>query len=559
MTLLNFYDRLDAEFQKVIDDNPHDQRLHRDKQNIKSYAFLMWFMQFYGRRPIHNQFITDGDDDTSCDLIFSNKDAFEKTVFYVVQAKWNNRKNALGKFNGETFRATLNDFQLVLSGQKELTRNDNFNRKYEELKKHVENNGDVKFIYLTLCQSNPSVQENIETFERLTNHAVEVIDIERLRRDFIEVNYKKIQPENPLEYDYNPEIEPLVLEIEQLEVEKNYLKVEAPFISYTFLVRPKTIHDLFLKYGFKLFFRNIRNPLIASQYNRQIEQTLKENPSFFMYFNNGITAITNLPPRKINATAKQIDMTGLQVINGAQTVYSIYQAYKNAKNGEKNVMNDNALIRFHLIQGGNRDFELDLARFTNQQNPTESRDFWAYDAVQIRLQNESFKTNYWYEIRRGEFRDTSNDEKVAIVPNDIFAEAYSSFVLKLYPFDRDYLFVSNKKEKKGLYETVFNPKTTFDDMLLAYKMRQFLMPFEEKRPLSHEEQMNLTIHRILLEKLYPTNFNVHLNLLLKENHPYLKRLGAFIEKEKTKIPTDYPKDVYFSSLSFSMTDLEKEV
>ena len=130
MTLQDFYDTLDVEFQKVIDDNPHDQRLQKDKQNIKSYAFMIWFMRFYGRRTIHNQYITDGDDDTSCDIIFSNLDAFGKTVFYVVQAKWNNRKNATSKFSGETFRATLADFELVLTGQKQVSRNENFARKY---------------------------------------------------------------------------------------------------------------------------------------------------------------------------------------------------------------------------------------------------------------------------------------------------------------------------------------------------------------------------------------------------------------------------------------------
>ena len=82
--------------------------------------------------------------------------------------------------------------------------------------------------------------------------------------------------------------------------------------------------------------------------NRQIERTLTENPAFFMYFNNGITAITKHPPRKINATAKQISLTGLQIINGAQTVYSIYQAYKNAKNGDKNFINGSAYARFVL-------------------------------------------------------------------------------------------------------------------------------------------------------------------------------------------------------------------
>ena len=280
-----------------------------------------------------------------------------------------------------------------------------------------------------------------------------------------------------------------------------------------------------------------------------------------MYFNNGITAITNLPPRKINATAKQIDMTGLQIINGAQTVYSIYQAYKNAKNGEKNVINDYALIRFHLIQGGNRDFELDLARFTNQQNPTEPRDFWAYDEVQIRLQNESFKTNYWYEIRRGEFREKPENEDVSIVSNQIFAQVYASFVLKLYQFDEAYLFISNKNENRGLYETIFNHKTTFDDMLLAYKMLRFLnykLPYEGNMSLNAGEQMDFAIHRILLEKLYPTNFNAHVNLLLEKNQKYLKRLSVFIVKEHENIPPDYPTEIHFASLSFSFKDLEDD-
>lgn len=562
MTIQDFYDTLDTEFQKVIDDNPHDQRLQKDKQNIKSYAFMIWFMRFYGRRTIHNQYITDGDDDTSCDIIFSNLDAFGKTVFYVVQAKWNNRKNATSKFSGETFRATLADFELVLTGQKQVSRNENFARKYEELRKHIEQNGDVKFIYLTLCQTNPSVADNIEAFRRSTNHDLEVIDIERLKRDFIEVNYKKNQPENPLEYDYNPEIETIDLEIEQVDIEKNYLKVEAPFIAYTFLVRVKTVHDLFAKYGFKLFFRNIRNPLIASQYNRQIEQTLKDSPSFFMYFNNGITAISSLPPRKINATAKQITMTGLQIINGAQTVYSIYQAYKNAKNGEKNIMNDNALVRFTLIQSGNRDFELDVARYTNQQNPTEPRDFWAYDEVQMRLQNESFRTNYWYEIRRGEFRETPN-KGVEVVSNEVFAKAYTGFVLKREA-NENVFFISREKDENGLYESIFNADTTFDNMLLAYRMNQFL----EVETYSRYND-SLVIMRILLEKIYPTHFNAHVNLILKENPQLLVRLVAFIDIEQIKILEknvtlrNYSstfKDVkaYFEKLPFSAKDLENE-
>ncbi len=473
MTFSDFYDALNNELNDVIADNPQDIRLHKgDDSTRKSFAFLIWFLKFYGKRPIYNLNITEGDDDTSCDIIFSTFDNIGKKIVYVIQAKWKSKKNCTEKLDSTAFKATLDDFKLVYSGQKQFSsKNENFNRQYEELKQHLAANEYVKFVYLTLCQTNPSVSENVEQFKKQYAD-IEIIDIERLRRDFIEMRYKQIQPQNPLEYDYNPENEVITLPIEQLDIEKNFLQVVAPFLSYTFLVRPKAIHDLFEKYGFKLFFWNIRNPLIASSYNHQIEQSLKDSSSFFWYYNNGITAITQRLPKRINTTAKQIEITALQIINGAQTVYSIYQAYKNARNGEKNVINDNALVSFRLIQGiGNRDFELDVTRYNNQQNPTEPRDFWANDPVQIRLQNESFATNYWYEIRRGEFRVVPQNVKV--VSNEDFIRTYLRFK-KHSKFNHLLIWLSNNEKinsfHKGQYEDLFNDKLSFLDLLIAYRI-----------------------------------------------------------------------------------------
>ena len=398
MTFFDFYDAIDAELETIILDNPQDIRLHKGNvEQRKSFAFLIWFLKFYGQRPIYNLNITEGDDDTSCDIIFSTTDIVGKKVFYVVQAKWKTKKNCTDKLDSTAFKSTLDDFKLVYSGQKKYSnKNENFNRKYEELKQHLDENQYVKFIYLALCQSNSSISENLELFRNQTAD-IEIIDIERLRRDFIEVNYKKIQPQNPLEYDYNPENEKITIPIEQLEIEKNFLRVDAPFNAYTFLIRPKTIHDLFEKYKFKLFFRNIRNPLIASEYNHKIVDTMRDEPDYFWYFNNGITAITRDLPRRIHPAAKQIEITGFQIINGAQTVYSVYKAYKEAKNGKREEINK-ALLQLRIIQSINQSFDLNITRFTNQQNPTEPRDFWANDPVQVRLQNESFATNYWYSV-----------------------------------------------------------------------------------------------------------------------------------------------------------------
>jgi hypothetical protein len=520
MKLQEFYTILDSELEDIIKDNPLDKRLHQNPDGKKGYAFLIWFLQFYGQKSIFNQYITDGDDDSSCDIMFSNSDLEGRKVFYVVQSKWNISANSGKKIDSNTFKSTLNDFQHILTGQKKETRNINFNKKYEELKTHIEANGDVKFIYLSLCQNNSSIKEIKESFEKRNNCAVEIIDIERLKRDFIEVRYKEIKPANPLEYDYNPEIESIVLDIEQLGIERNYLEIKAPFESYIFFVRPKTIHDLFEKYGFKMFFRNVRNPLIASDYNKEIEHSLRDNPSYFWYFNNGITAITQSPPKKINGISKQIDITGLQVINGAQTVYSIYKAYQEAKNGQKNVINDNALISFRLIRGGNKDFELDVTRYTNQQNEIQPRDFWANDATQIRLQNESFRSNYWYEIRRGEFRHTP--KTIEYVDNVEFAKAYLTiFLQKPYLLDESMIFVSYKENEKGLYEVIFNEKSYFEDMLSVYMLFQNLELYMKAK--SKKPYISLGLFKTVFERVKP------------EGIPFSKALNGLMENEKSLV------------------------
>jgi AIPR protein len=540
MTLYDFYDALDNELNEVIADNPQDVRLHKgDDSTRKSFAFLIWFMKFYGKRPIYNLSITEGDDDTSCDIIFSTYDNVGKKIVYVVQAKWKSRKNCVEKLDSTAFKATLDDFKLVYAGQKQFSsKNENFNRQYEELQRHLSENQYVKFVYLTLCQTNPSVSENLEQFKKQYAD-IEIIDIERLRRDFIEMRCKEIKPQNPLEYDYNPEEEIITLPIEQLDIEKNFLKVDAPFVSYTFLVRPQTIHDLFEKYGFKLFFWNIRNPLIASSYNQQIEQSLKDSSSFFWYYNNGITAITQRLPKRINATAQQIDITALQIINGAQTVYSIYQAYKNARNGGKSTMNANALISFRLIQGiGNKDFELNVTRYTNVQNPMGVRDFWANHPVQVRLQNESFITNHWYSIRRGEFRVVPSNVKVVL--NEDFIEPYLEF-MNYQPFrlggllhDED--IVTAIWENKEKFDHFFNETINFPDLLLAYRVKETLFPlFTQTNP---DEILYLYDVKIVLSKIFEKNMVQQAHNKLNRNTDFFLKIVAFAQK----IRQDYYKE-----------------
>jgi hypothetical protein len=507
MLTKDFYKVIDAELNVLLEKYKEDKflkKLHQasSMNNRKSYSLLIWFLDFYGRKSNYTDFITDGDNDSSCDIVFDNMDNQGNRVFYVVQSKWNTIENSEKETNKDEILKALSDFETILRGEKQKI-NDKLRIKLEELYKHLQSNGEVKFIFLSLSQYKGNAEENINAFRNSDEKIkFEVIDIQRIRMDYIDRKYKNIEPLNPLENYQNPEESPVKIEI----IQKNgNIKIEKPFEAYLFLMRPKSLYDLFHKYGFALFYKNVRNPLLQSQFNEEMEKTALENPAYFWYYNNGITAITYMLP-SIGKRADTIQLTGLQIINGAQTVYSIYRAYKTASPTKRIQMDNEALVTFRLLKSGGQDFDLNVTRFTNftnSQNSVSDRDLCAHNAIQIELQTASYQTKIWYEKRRGEFRILPDD--VQKIPNFIFANVYLAYylqdpisVLKNHQqqikSNKDLNFISHRNHKQGFYEKIFNQNTRFEDMLAAFYLYHLMV---EQMKLPYEQTFKTNIYYLL--------------------------------------------------------------
>lgn len=470
METTKFRQILDAEIQEIVDKYKDDESIKRhfkQPENQSSYALLIWFLDFYARIFSYRDYITDGDNDNSCDLVFDYNDHLNNRIFYVVQSKW--CKNSKETTSSADIKIALSDFNSILKQEKKNI-NDKLAAKLVELNQHLRNNGEVRFIFFTLSEyKKNSAEEQIAAFiDKNPQIKFEVVDINKIKTDYIDRKYKGIKPINPLDTHLNAEEDVVDLAIVSAE-ESGHTRIQKPFDAYILLLRPKTIWELFKKYGFSLFFKNVRNPLWQSQFNSEIETTAAENPAYFWYYNNGITAITKFLP-KIGHLAERIQLDGgLQIINGAQTAYAIYRAYDKANFSTRKQMDNEMYLTLRLLKSGGRDFDMNVTRYTNSQNPVEDRDFCANDDIQIALQNESFKTNFWYEKRRGEFRNVP--EGVQAVSNVEFARAYLAYHLQK-PFEAtlgdNYFFISNEMNTRGLYEIIFNKKTNFEDVLTAY-------------------------------------------------------------------------------------------
>jgi len=463
-----FYDLIDNrinELSNIFKDNEHLKK--QNEYGKKSFSFLFWFLERYLPKEelsVFENYITEGNDDSSCDIIFNNIDQNGNEIFYVVQAKWFSKKN-INKSNEITkeIKACLTDFQLILSGKKSSKFNQNFNTQYINFLAHKRKNKAVKFIFLALCDGDVNINEYIDNF---VNSLVsfELIDFYKLKEQFIEIEYKGVRTHNPIETPYIPKSE-FELEFE----EKQVIYIDRPFKSNIFLVRPIVIYQLFEKYGHSLFYKNIRNPLPNSHFNEEIKNTILNNSINFWYFNNGITAITD----KISdfyPNSKNVSIKGIQVINGAQTVFSIYQAYKYATKDIRTKMNEEGLVTLRVVTTGGQDFDLKVTRFTNSQNPINERDFHSNDDVQKRLQLEFYKyTNIWYETRRGEFR--KKPKEVTKLTNEILAQTYLAYYLN-DPFNakqsKKLIFIDPRVLSNGLYQKIFNDDTKYDDMLISY-------------------------------------------------------------------------------------------
>lgn len=503
MDNFQFYEIVDRRITELIGVFKDNDFLKKQNgSGKKSFGFLLWFLEKYlpeTELSELDKFITEGEDDSSCDIIFSNSDQLENEIFYVVQAKWFAKQN-INSTNGinREIRACLSDFRMVLGGKKNSNVNQNFNRQYEKLIEHKRNNGKIKFVFLALCDgSTVKLDEYIGDF--ITSLvSFEFVDFYTLKQQFIEIEYKGIKTHNPLETPYIPRLSFRL----EFEINQN-IYISNPFKSCIFIVRPKQIYELFEKFGQSLFYKNIRNPLPSSYFNEEIENTILNNPINFWYFNNGITAITeNIADFHADSTC--VDVKGVQVINGAQTVYSIYKAYKFADDSKRSLMNEHGRITLRIVTTGGEDFDLKVTRYTNSQNPISERDFHANDEVQKRLQYDFFKsTNIWYETRRGEFRKKAVG--VLKITNESFAQCYLAYYLNaphIAKQNKKFLFVSKDIDKNGQYEFIFNDNTKYDDLLIAYYLNSFINNHRNKMKaeiknidtnnMTKEEEVTLT-------------------------------------------------------------------
>lgn len=155
------------------------------------------------------------------------------------------------------------------------------------------------------------------------------------------------------------------------------------------------VHDLFAKYGDKLYSANYRGFLGVDgrkRVNSGIRDSIEKTPGDFWAFNNGITILT----LKLDQSKKAaIDLTGISVINGAQTTGSI----GSMDAGKAKLADVKVLCR--VIECSDQQTIDKIVRFNNTQNVITTWDQFSNDQEQKRIGDEFAELGFKYNRKRG--------------------------------------------------------------------------------------------------------------------------------------------------------------
>lgn len=266
------------------------------------------------------------------------------------------------------------------------------------------------------------------------------------------------QNENPIYVEYGPEE----------NKQKGYIATTTLKDYFDFLVEEDENGNYILKEH--LFESNIRDYQNKTEVNKSIELTLKkhDNAQDFWWLNNGITILADVG----SLTGKTFSLENIQIVNGLQTSYSIFNAFKDNREA---LLEDKRTIFCKIIITEEADSRDAIIKATNSQNAVSPSLLRSTDHIQRDIEQYFKIHGLYYDRRKNYYKNKGKDTK-KIISINYLAQALTA-VLKSSPSKaRTSPTVLTKKDED--YKSLFNEYTNIEIylyvVLIRKKMEQYL-------------------------------------------------------------------------------------
>ena len=197
-------------------------------------------------------------------------------------------------------------------------------------------------------------------------------------------------------------------------------------IGYIALVSLKNYYNFIVENGNlqkHIFDSNVRDYQNKTTVNKEIEDTIiNDNNTDFWWLNNGITIIAGKDSTQIG---KKLSLKNVQIVNGLQTSYSIYNTLKNIKTDE---FEDARSLFVKIIICDQKDVIDRIIRATNSQNPIPSGVLRATDTTQRDIEQYFLSKGYYYDRRKNYYRNLGKPRN-KIISINLLSQCIVSLVL----------------------------------------------------------------------------------------------------------------------------------
>ncbi|MCR1927655.1 AIPR family protein [Enterococcus gallinarum] len=208
-----------------------------------------------------------------------------------------------------------------------------------------------------------------------------------------------------------------------------------------------------------LLFDNVRGYLGENtKFNKNIIDTIKNDPKSFFMFNNGLTMTAkNIEAGFKNGNKKfECTVNGFQIVNGGQTLRTVYE-FSHNEFDENSLADAEVLVRIFQTES-DKQLIHNIAEYTNSQNAISSIDLKSISNFQIQIGAYLESNDILYVRKSGDFGEDNKRYKHRISMEKVAQLIYSYMG---YP-DRA------TNQKKALFEKYYN--AIFDQEKLEFDL-----------------------------------------------------------------------------------------
>lgn len=235
------------------------------------------------------------------------------------------------------------------------------------------------------------------------------------------------------------------------------------------VLRDKEIDENVFEDNVRLYLKQ------KTQVNKNIKITaLSEDAFRFFYYNNGITITCSNFQYSKSVRSPVIELIDFQIVNGSQTLHSLFDAYKESPENFENI---DLLCRIYETK--NDDLSISIAEYTNSQNPVKNRDIRANDQIQKKIALGLEHHGFYYVRKKNQHNDKP---KKTLIDSEKTGQALLAFYQDKPAEAKDAKRIIFAEE----YEKIFNDEMDAEKILLAFQVLSFI---EEKKLEAKKEML----------------------------------------------------------------------